>query len=50
MWFSPSQDDQHEEGLPLTEGEWQEDEENEIEVNQSRYITLSPIDEQTKTT
>lgn len=37
MWFAPSQDDEHEEGIPLTEVDPQEDEDlNEVEVNQSK--------------
>ena len=45
LWFPPLQDDQDEEGLPLTEDEPQEEEDmNEIEVNQSECICSSPVE------
>ena len=41
MLFTSSQDDLHEEGIPLTEEDAQDEDEdlNEIEVNQSKHIT-----------
>lgn len=41
MLFTSSQDDLHEEGIPLTEEDAQDEDEDlsEIEVNQSKHIT-----------
>lgn len=44
------QDDEHKEGIPLTEEDPQEDEDlNEVNVNQSKQYTLSTTGKQTKT-
>ena len=48
--FFVIKDDEHKEGIPLTEEDPQEDEDlNEVNVNQSKRYTLSTTGEQTKT-